>query len=227
MTGNTKVARNTMCPCGSGKKYKKCCLLSEQSDINRGMQDRLSSAYTVQRFRSPLSRAVPAPISRRRLPTWNRVICTILLRDGRLIEATAIFSEELLNATRIETGGVVRLSFPEIKFRGEAIIQSIHPANDQPDRDGQLVVAMKKKDFEDFGVMIFGVGRHADRVMDRRAKLSRLIEMEMLHPDGSRSDITLNRFLDWIKTNNVRVGADIFLDLPHVGVRGFARVLAI
>ncbi len=25
-----KVGRNDLCPCGSGKKYKKCCLLKEQ-----------------------------------------------------------------------------------------------------------------------------------------------------------------------------------------------------
>jgi len=26
----TKVGRNEPCPCGSGKKYKKCCLLNEK-----------------------------------------------------------------------------------------------------------------------------------------------------------------------------------------------------
>ena len=35
----TKVGRNDSCPCGSGKKYKKCCLLTQankpsQNDIN-------------------------------------------------------------------------------------------------------------------------------------------------------------------------------------------------
>ena len=25
-----KVGRNSRCPCGSGKKYKKCCLVSKQ-----------------------------------------------------------------------------------------------------------------------------------------------------------------------------------------------------
>jgi uncharacterized protein YecA (UPF0149 family) len=27
MLAGTKVGRNDPCPCGSGKKYKKCCLL--------------------------------------------------------------------------------------------------------------------------------------------------------------------------------------------------------
>lgn len=28
-TGNKKIGRNDPCPCGSGKKYKKCCLGKE------------------------------------------------------------------------------------------------------------------------------------------------------------------------------------------------------
>jgi tetratricopeptide (TPR) repeat protein len=28
-----KIGRNTPCPCGSGKKYKKCCLLSQNGAI--------------------------------------------------------------------------------------------------------------------------------------------------------------------------------------------------
>lgn len=26
---NDKIRRNDLCPCGSGKKYKKCCMLSD------------------------------------------------------------------------------------------------------------------------------------------------------------------------------------------------------
>jgi preprotein translocase subunit SecA len=29
--GGPKVGRNDPCPCGSGKKYKKCCLLKEEA----------------------------------------------------------------------------------------------------------------------------------------------------------------------------------------------------
>jgi uncharacterized protein YecA (UPF0149 family) len=27
--GVTKIGRNAPCPCGSGKKYKKCCIMNE------------------------------------------------------------------------------------------------------------------------------------------------------------------------------------------------------
>ena len=32
MTTNNKIGRNDPCPCGSGKKYKKCCLKQYQTD---------------------------------------------------------------------------------------------------------------------------------------------------------------------------------------------------
>jgi len=32
----TKTGRNDLCPCGSGRKYKKCCELNERSGATRG-----------------------------------------------------------------------------------------------------------------------------------------------------------------------------------------------
>jgi len=31
----TKISRNDPCPCGSGKKYKKCCGLQEQERVRK------------------------------------------------------------------------------------------------------------------------------------------------------------------------------------------------
>lgn len=33
-----KVQRNSLCPCGSGKKYKKCCLIREEEQIDRQLE---------------------------------------------------------------------------------------------------------------------------------------------------------------------------------------------
>ncbi|HAO21754.1 MAG: hypothetical protein BWK80_28225 [Desulfobacteraceae bacterium IS3] len=30
LAGKQKIGRNDPCPCGSGKKYKKCCLMKKQ-----------------------------------------------------------------------------------------------------------------------------------------------------------------------------------------------------
>ena len=36
---NRKVGRNTPCPCGSGKKYKKCCYTKMPSEKNYNLDD--------------------------------------------------------------------------------------------------------------------------------------------------------------------------------------------
>lgn len=43
---NAKAQRNDPCPCGSGKKYKKCCGLKEAKDA----QTRSSVMHTLQKF---------------------------------------------------------------------------------------------------------------------------------------------------------------------------------
>lgn len=38
-----KIGRNDLCPCGSGKKYKQCCLLNENKDIYELVRETVSS----------------------------------------------------------------------------------------------------------------------------------------------------------------------------------------
>ena len=49
--GRERIGRNAPCPCGSGKKYKKCCLLKEQAGSNeltpRLLQRRLGEAASA------------------------------------------------------------------------------------------------------------------------------------------------------------------------------------
>ena len=35
ISGETKIGRNEPCPCGSGLKYKKCCLLKSDQEKNK------------------------------------------------------------------------------------------------------------------------------------------------------------------------------------------------
>jgi len=35
-----KIGRNELCPCGSGKKYKKCCLIKERENLIRQQEMR-------------------------------------------------------------------------------------------------------------------------------------------------------------------------------------------
>ena len=34
--GRTRVGRNERCPCGSGKKFKKCCLFKLNTSVSKG-----------------------------------------------------------------------------------------------------------------------------------------------------------------------------------------------
>lgn len=72
---NNRIGRNAPCPCGSGKKYKKCCLKSRESDhvgvapwvdeegmhlVGKGMrpspeeQERMTKDYQQKIRKSPL-----------------------------------------------------------------------------------------------------------------------------------------------------------------------------
>ena len=43
----TKIGRNDSCPCGSGKKYKRCCLEQDQQD-ERDARDALAAALAAE-----------------------------------------------------------------------------------------------------------------------------------------------------------------------------------
>jgi hypothetical protein len=52
--GRNKIGRNDLCPCGSGLKYKKCCLKSEQVDSKEIRMHHIQTGFK-QRIRKNLS----------------------------------------------------------------------------------------------------------------------------------------------------------------------------
>lgn len=86
---------------------------------------------------------------------------------------------------------------------------------------------MQRRDVGDFGDMLYGRGPLAVEILEARRKRSREVILVMDKPDGSRVDITLIRFAEWVEAHRAVAGGEIFLDLPHMGARGFARVIAI
>jgi hypothetical protein len=56
-----KTARNAPCPCGSGRKYKQCCLLEEERLAKQAREDsrvgQLISDWSVEQFGDELARA--------------------------------------------------------------------------------------------------------------------------------------------------------------------------
>ncbi len=90
-----------------------------------------------------------------------------------------------------------------------------------------MLLAIQRRDEGDPGVMLYGQGNLAQQALDQRRARSREIVLVIDKPNGDRADIRLIRSVDWIETHNAKVGGEIFLDLPHIGARGFARVVAI
>ncbi len=46
--GNDKIGRNAPCPCGSGRKYKKCCMGKEKTPEASSLKDQYYKKYKIQ-----------------------------------------------------------------------------------------------------------------------------------------------------------------------------------
>jgi len=124
-----KVQRNAPCPCGSGKKYKKCCMpkVREQSihraDQREGIQQALS--WINQHYRPQIDQWVEdvwlkniSVIQRQGIATADPQIRTIhdvnllelLVAEGRFseIESEATPLQLILNAETVNLDGVQR-----------------------------------------------------------------------------------------------------------------------
>jgi hypothetical protein len=69
-----KVGRNDPCPCGSGKKYKKCCLAKDEAAARQGYAQRtavLREAAQVFDAGEPLKSPAPDPLEEARESLWD------------------------------------------------------------------------------------------------------------------------------------------------------------
>ena len=228
-TNATKTPRNALCPCGSGRKFKRCCLrredgLSAQVNLRR---DALRAAESPAfRFTNRLLPAVRSP-NRNRAATWKHVFCEVPLEGPGFLTLTLAYTSESLRRNGIRSGQFLTLDLPEIEFHGEAFVQCLQDTVDAALREGELLLAIQRENEGDPGVMLYGQGNLAQQALDQRRARSREIVLVIDKPNGDRADIRLIRSVDWIEKHNAKVGGEIFLDLPHMGARGFARVVAI
>ena len=221
-----KTSRNAPCPCGSGKKFKRCCLLqqgnSEPPDVGFPAQPKLLGPRFVNRLATG-SNSVP----RNRIATWKRVFCQVPLQNGAFRVLTLGYTSEFVNRISLRSGAFIELDLEEIDFRGQAFIIAIQDTRAPATRNGELLLVMDRQHPGDFGIIVYGKGPLAKEMLERRRERSREIVLVMEKPDGGRVDITLVRFVEWIEAHGAEVGKEIFLDLPHMAARGFAQVVEI
>jgi len=118
-----KVGRNAPCPCGSGKKYKKCCLRQDGQTQSAGQPIRFTPVYTEL---DQLSNSV-----------------VDLIKQNRLDEAEAV-SRKLLTDYPDQVDGINRLAMV-YEARGENSKAAAYYrkaadfAESNPDFDKQMV----------------------------------------------------------------------------------------
>jgi hypothetical protein len=104
----TKIGRNTPCPCGSGKKYKRCCMQKEtemrQAELPAGRFRYESGSYG-----GPGRGFMPSIIGYKDVGanSWQEHLC--LVKPDAVMEdedaASAISEKHLSNARRILDNG--------------------------------------------------------------------------------------------------------------------------
>ena len=66
------IGRNDPCPCGSGKKYKKCCLAKDEEARRReGAPTPVSTAVSRTEQEAPSHSKIPPPPPDPRVEAWN------------------------------------------------------------------------------------------------------------------------------------------------------------
>lgn len=104
----TKIGRNTPCPCGSGKKYKRCCMQKEtemrQAELPAGRFRYESGSYG-----GPGRGFMPSIIGYKDVGSnsWQEHLC--LVKPNAVMEdedaASAISEKHLANARKILDNG--------------------------------------------------------------------------------------------------------------------------
>ena len=103
-----KIGRNDPCPCGSGKKYKRCCEKKE-AQLNRQELPRGRFRYEPGSYGGPNRGYMPSIICYKKTgaESWTEHFC-LVKADVTLEEedrATAVAKEHLAAASRAQADG--------------------------------------------------------------------------------------------------------------------------
>ena len=126
------------------------------------------------------------------------MFCEVPLEGSGFLTLTLAYTSESLRRNGIPSGQFLTLDLPEIDFHGQAFVQCLQDTADAASRDGELLLAIQRRDERDPGVMLYGQGNLAQQALDQRRARSREIVLVIDKPNGDRADIRLIRSVDWI-----------------------------
>lgn len=224
-----RISRNDHCPCGSGKKFKRCCRTfgASQGFSFQSLSGRRNEFY-AERLPSLLTRnTATTHSSLPQLTGWNEVIFDAQLKGGGRLHVVMLYSDLGLKLTPFAVGDLLTLDLSCIKYSGPAMVVNIRPSTETASVEGHVLRVVQFRNEGDLGKPLHGDWQPSPEAIARWQSQRRHIVLKLDKPDGSWCDIKLLRTIDWIKEVGARVGKMLFLDLAEVGTRGWAKVLEI
>lgn len=209
---SAKASRNDPCPCGSGRKFKVCCLRTS------GPPSRFTAPPNSNRL----------PVAYRSAPRkWNEVIFDAPLAHGGRLHANLLYSDAGLRLSPFRMGEILTLDLPDVRFRGPATVMRVQPSQRIAEVEAEVLRVVRFRHDDDLGTALHGEWNPPPEFVARWRSRRREIVLRLDYPNGGWCEIRLLRTLKWVEREGVRVGGTIFLDLSEVGTRGWAEVVDI
>ena len=129
-----KIGRNSPCPCGSGKKYKRCC---QQKEIEMRRRELPSGRFRYESgsYGGPGGGYMPSIIGYKDVGTnsWEEHLCLVkpdtILKDEDA--ASAISEKDLANARKLLDGGGSPQDFAlSLRHEGYKSLSDFHVVKD-------------------------------------------------------------------------------------------------
>ena len=212
----TRVSRNDLCPCRSGKKFKNCCLLTQPPGFgyrpSGPASPLLQPPGSLVAFPPRSSAARPTittPLEKR---SWREVHVALVEADGDLVFTVLLHSTEWLRSRNVTIGGVFQLCIPQFEVRGAGRVAALKNSTTVPECEGMVVTFVREE-------------RHPREAnlppMDRRSWQQ--VHVVLDEPDGAQVRVVMLHSLEWILLHNSPIGGPCYLNLPQHGIHGAGR----
>jgi hypothetical protein len=150
-------------------------------------------------------------------------------KDGRRCDVELLHSRQWLLERRIAEGGMMRVDLQEQGLFGRGLVLTIDPAPFVPGREGTVYTFVEHK------LLPAKARSLAQRMREEPQQLTleiaprsrRLVILVLEGEGGHRVDIDLIRNVEWLHEQRAEKGGTVYLDMPEMGARGHARVVAI
>lgn len=206
----TLTSRNALCPCGSGRKFKVCCLRARTGHTaalhppGRVMAHVLTPLTRGQSTRRPFDPH-----------EWCEVEVALDVPTGATYVAVLMHSREWMRVKKFTIGSPFPLNIPQCRVRGQGRVRSIRPTHETADGEGLVLRIDREEKPDDLGLPPV-----AQRAWQQ-------VHVRLDEPDGKRVYAVLLHSREWLARQGFRSGGEFPLALPQQKVRGTGRVALI